>query len=306
MSPLLSRRRILAAAIETNPGEAETLDAADCTMHVFDPKITPDIASEERPGQGSLSPLAAVPGALGGTATFQTEIYGGETDPPWASVLLPACGYPGDGHVYSPLSEAPGTNVKTLTLGLYQDGRLFSLRGAVGTAVFRFPAGRPVRVEWTFKGIWVAPSDVALPEPTWASVSPLRFVSSGLAIGSWTPTIAELTIDLGNEVTLREDSRETGGYAYAVITGRRVRGTLSPEADLVDDKDVYGDWLARLEEALSIDLTDGAHGVSFDMPKFQIVKADAGDRGGVLIDAIEFQANRSADAGDDELVITVS
>jgi hypothetical protein len=305
MSVLLARRRILAAKIESTVGTAETLAAADAALNVFDPKMSPDISNEERQGQGSFSPLASALGAYGGQISFQTELHGGAADPFWAATLLPACGMVGSAHVYTPHSEGPGTNVKTLTIGLYQDGVLKILRGCAGNAVFKFVAGKPVRIEWTFKGVWSAPTDVALLAPTYPTTSPLRFVSSSLAIGAWSPKAAELTLDLGNDVVLREDAANASGYISAVITGRKMKGTLNPEASLVATKDVYGDWLARTEAALALTLGPTGNHVAFAAPKLQWTKADDDDRNGIAINPLEFQLNRSASAGDDELSITI-
>lgn len=306
MSPMLARRRVLAAKIEASPGVAETLAAADAALNVFDPKMSAEIEFEERPGQASFSPLAGMPAGQAGQCTFETEITGGAADPFWAAVLLPACGFVGASHVYKPCSETPGTKTKTLTLGLYEDGLLKRLRGAAGSVSLRFTAGKTVRASWTFKGVWDAPTDVALLAPTFPTVSPLRFVSSGLAIGAWQPTVAELTLDVGNEVALREDARAVAGYAYAVITGRKITGKLNPEASLVATKDVYGEWLARTAGALALALGQAGNGVAFAAPALQFTKVTGGERSQVAIEEVEFQLNRSAAAGDDELSITIS
>lgn len=300
---LLARKRILAAKIETDAGAAETLTAADAAINVFDARLVPAIETEERPGQGGLSPLAGVPGALAGECTFWTElIEAGQAQPLWAATLLPACGFvDAGGGVYGPISEGPGDNVKTLTLGLYQDGKLFQLRGAAGNAVIRLTSGRMARIEFTFRGIWDAPTDVALLEPTYPTAGPLKFAGSGLEIGEWEATVAELALDLGGEVQMREDSADPSGYASAIITGRRIRATLNPEATLVAGNDLYGQWLGRTPAALSLAL--GA--VEFAGPAVQVVRASPEDRAGIATDAVELQFNRASDAGDDELSITV-
>jgi hypothetical protein len=310
MSPLLYKRRILAAQIEDAPGQVNAggFADADAAIVTFDAKIAADIPFEERQGPGSLSPLAGAFGGLKGQCTFETEILGldGTIDPFWARVLLPACGFPGAAHVFAPLSESPGTNVKTLTLGLYQDGILNVLRGCAGNPVFRFTSGRPVRVAWTFQGIWDAPVGSNLPDPTYPTEAPLRFVSSGLLIGSWAPKISEMTLDFGNEITVREDSADSSGYDYAVISGRRIRGTMNPEAALVGVKNLYQEWIDRTTAALSIGLGTAGNAVSFDAPELQFTKIEGAERGGIATESLEFQLNRDDDAGDDELSITIA
>lgn len=312
---LLARKRILAAALETTtgPGTAETLTEVDAAINVFDARLGPAAEFDEREGQGSLSPIAGVPGALVGECTFWTELIGGPgagVQPLWAAVLLPACGFvDATGGVYGPVSEGPGmTNVKTVTLGLYQDGKVRTLRGAAGNVVFRMTSGRMVRAEFTFRGIWDGEKDDGLLTPTYPTEAPLKFTGSGLAIDSWEPKVSELALDLGGDVQMREDSADVSGYASAVITGRRVRITFNPEATLIGGAgghDVYGEWAARTPGALSLALGDGENGVAFAAPAVQIVAATPEDRAGIAVDSVEIQCNRSADLGDDELTITV-
>ena len=311
--PLLYNKRVLAARIETNPGEAIALANANAGLDIFNAKIVPDVPFEARPAQGAaFSPIRGALGGWAGTATFETELTprSGSIYPAWAALFLPACGYKATAHVYAPCSEAPGTNVKTLTIGLYEDGMLKVLRGCAGSAVLTFPSGRPVRIAWTFKGIWVPPTDVGILTPTYPSVAPLRFASSQLDIGGWSPRVSQATLDLGNEVTLREDSLDPSGYGYACITGRRITGSMDPESALVDDQDAYGDWLDGAEAALAMNLRTGPgsldSGIAFDAPALHVTKIVGGERNGLMIESIDFQLDRGTDAGDDELVISFS
>lgn len=318
MSPLLQRRRVMAAKIETTVGEAIALAAADAAFNAMDVTISPDIETETRHGQGGgLSKLPPVPGARGGTITFKIELVGsgsiGTPVPQWATTLLPACGMYDDSDVFkldSRPPEASGSNTKTLTIGVYEDGLFKSLRGAMGNAVFQFAAGKVIGIEFTFSGIWVDPSDVALLTPNYPSVIPPRFASSGLSVdGDWTPRVAEMTIDLGNDVQLREDSTDISGFHSAVIVDRESGGTMDPEATSVADHDAYGDWLRSTGGALVIDIGAGSadgNRIQFAAPVFQLTGVDEADRNAVQTDAVEFKLIKSADAGDDELTITFS
>ena len=75
-TPLLRKKSVLAAKVETAVGTAEALTAADATFNIFDAEIQPTIDFAERPGQAGFSPLPGVPGARGGTCTFTTDIIG--------------------------------------------------------------------------------------------------------------------------------------------------------------------------------------------------------------------------------------
>lgn len=303
--PLLRRKRVLAAKIETTPGTPISLSASDAVFNVFDSQITPAIEFTPREGQSSFSPLHGTLGAYGGTVTFSHELAPGSGAlPAWAATFLPACGWVATGSVYTPRTEAPGTNVKTLTIGMYQDGVFKSIRGAMGTFVIRCESGKPVMLDFTFTGLWVAPSDVAIIAPTYPTLKPLRFVSAGVLIGAWAPKIATLTIDAGNEVILREDANDAAGYSTALATGRRMTGSLTPESELIATKDYHGEWLSMVEQALAVVLSSGGIGWSIAAPKLQFTNVSESERNQVQIDTLEFQLNRSAAAGDDEMSLT--
>src|SRR6056297_2341837 len=121
--PLLKRKRVFAAKVEATAGTAETLTASEGAFNAYNVMIQPTVTVEEREAQASFNRLAGVPGARQGTATFRTDIHYDATNiPTWASVLLPACGFVDDDPSFLPKTAAPGTGVKTLTIGCFQDG----------------------------------------------------------------------------------------------------------------------------------------------------------------------------------------
>lgn len=302
---MLRKRSVLAAKIETTVGTAISLSASDATMPVFNAIIQPDIAFIPREGQGNFSSLTGTHEALMGTATFSVELTGGASIPAWATTFLPACGMVASSLVMSPQTNPPGSGgVKTLTIAHYIDGVKRMIHGAMGNAVFRFEAGKRVMVDFTFKGVWNNPTDVAILAPTWTTVAPLRAVAGAVAIGAASPKAANITIDLGNDVQLRQDISSTGGVLAALIADRKMKGTIDPESALVATRDNHGDWLARTEAALAISLGAASNGVAFAAPKLQFTNIQDAERGGQYIDNIDFVLNRSAALGDDELTIT--
>lgn len=314
---MLTRRRILGVKVETTPGTAVSLSADDAALIVYDAEMQPTAEFQERQGPG-FSPIPGVVGARGGTCTFKTDLYGSgvaATVPLWASRLLPACGFrlvepSGLSPYFTPDSrppEASGSGTHTVTLGLWQDGVYKRLAGCQGTFKITCPAGQLAQVEWTFTGVWVAPSDAALPAPTYPSVSPLRFASAALALGgsAWSPRVSELGLDVGMEVKLREDANEASGYCFATIVNRRIVGSLDPESTLVAENDPHADWLASTEQTLEFTLGSAAgNRIVIAAPCLQWTNVQGADRDGIRTDALEFQLNRNADAGDDELTLT--
>lgn len=305
-APLPTRRRILGFKVETTVGTAEVPTATDAVTNCYNVELQSDAEVEERDGQGSFSPLPAVPGPSKGTLKFKTDIIGGASLPPWMATLMAGCAWGATSLVIKPETNMPGVGkVKSLTFYSWQAGMLKTLYGAMGDAILNFPAGKKAFIEWTFQGIYDVLPDAALPTPTFVTTAPLKMESSGIAIGSFTPRISLLQIMLGNDVQMREDGT-TGGYLNAYVAKRRMTVKIDPESSLVANNDVWSQFRTRAEQALSFALGTTGNAIAVSIPKLQFTKLPEGDRNGLQVDQIEAQCNRSASAGDDECTITSS
>jgi hypothetical protein len=306
--PLLKRKSVLGAQIETTSGTAETIDAADGAHNVYDLDMQPDIEYIERVNQGAFGTRRGQTGLQGGTCKFKTDVYGDDAGgvPGWASTFLPACGWVNSAGVFSPKSETPGSNVKTLTISGWVEGRRKLMVGCAGTFKMMFETGKPAYIEWEFKGVWTSVSDTTIIAPTYPSIVPIKVIGATFTLGSWAPCWAKLEIDAGNEVILRECQTATYGFAAALITNRMVKGTMDPESALVAAADPYGDMIAGTERALAFSIQDSNDKFALAAPKVQITNVSYADRKGMEVDQIAFACNRSAAAGNDELTITFS
>lgn len=309
---MLRRKRVLAAKIETTPGTPESLAAADAAINIYNPIIQATIDMEARQGQGGFGMFSSVPGGRIGVATFRTylEWDGSATEPSWADTFLPACGYAKTGQVFTPRSEAPGTDVKTLTIGVYQDNgagsTVFkSIAGAMGNGVVTLPTGRAGYIDWTFTGVWQAPAAVSMITPTYPTALPLRF-AGGLA--EWNDVnlcVESAVINLGNTVIMRECPTTAAGFISAWITDRIPTITLNPEASTIAAQDRWAAWLAQTEYAIELDVAGPTNAVlSFDAPKAAIQNNQEGERNGIVTDDLEFQCNKNGATHDQELSIT--
>lgn len=308
--PIVRKRSLLAAKIEATSGTAETLANADGAFNVFNVNMTPNITFTERQGNGSFSQLAAQPETYGATVTFSTEVYGNGlgTSPGWATTFLPACGWKATANTFAPVTDDAGTDVKTLTMGFFVDGLRMQMRGCAGSFKFVFEPGKLARIDWNFQGVWQAVADVAILTPTFPTNRPFRVANSVFTLGTYSPCFSSLEIDAGNEIFLRPCATNTdsSGLSGAIITSRKVNGTIDPESVLVATKNVYGNWLSGTEESFSFALSDATDKITIAMPKFQATNVQPTDRDGMLVDSISFQANRNAAAGNDELTIAFS
>lgn len=301
--PLLKKRTVLAAKIETTVGTDVTPGASDAVWNAYNVSIQPNIEMVERERQGGFARLPSALSARSGQVKFSIDAIGGASDPLWASAALPGCGWVATAGTYYPISKPAGASggPKTLTLSVYEDGLLKKITGAVGNFVMNFMSGKPVRIDFTFTGCWVAPTDASILTPTYETAIPPRFASSTLTIASYTPRLSELTIDSGNTIMLREDGTTVSGYHSACITDRKVVGKLNPETSLVATQDTWGQWLASTEQALSVIVGSSGNRITIAAPKLQFTNVQEADRDKILTDDVDFQLNGSSDLGDDEL-----
>lgn len=309
--PLLRKKRTIAAKVETTVGTAESLAAADGVFNAYDIELQGDIQVEEREGQGGFDRLAGVPGQRGGTMSFKTDLEwdGSTTMPTWASVLFPGCGVVESSQVYTPRSEAPGSNVKTLTLGVYEDGKLKTLAGSVGNFRIVMPSGRKCFIEWEFTGVWQAVTDTTMITPTYPSDEIIRFASATLTYDSVDLCVEQLSLDCGNEMIYRECPDTAAGYKSALVTDRYPVIEGNPEAQLEAEDPRYADWLAGSEAALSVVLAGPAGGssdadITISVPAAQIFNVQVGERNKLIIDDVTWHANKNGANQDQCFSIT--
>lgn len=312
--PLLTRKTVLAAKIESTAYTYEALGAQDSNYNVFGVDYTPNIEQEERMAADGFSNRASTTGLRSGQISFKCDLHGdgGGGVPTWASTFLPACAIVDTGggvfacKTGTPFEGTlPDNGIRTLTMAVFEDGRRKSLTGAMGTARFVFPTGKNAYVEFTFKGSWNDVEDATVLTPSYPDQFPLRFASANLTINAIEPCVAEISVDIGNTVSMRECQKNANasGYRGAFVGNRKVIGSLDPEAQLVADYDFYGDWINSNERAMLLRVQDDNDRIQIDVPKFQITNVGNGDRNGLRTDPVTWQANRNA-AADDEITIT--
>jgi len=306
---MLRHKRVLAAAFEDTPGTAETLLATDAKFNAFNVTIQQEVDYISRDGRAQFGRFIGSTGTKGGVVTFShRHIPGsGGTHPAWATTFLPACGWKNTSGVFTPTTEQPGSNVKTLTIGVYEDGLLKSLRGAMGMFTVTFVAGQPILWNFTFRGVWVDATTATILAPTYPTEKPLRAYNAGLLLGATNPIWQTLSFDSGNLIYVREDgnSSDNSGLAYAVVTDRVVTGTINPESDLTELRQAQ--FTNHQETALTLNVNTGGSGVglTIDAPKVQFTAAVEADRNGIQTDELPFECHASsAPDYDDELKFT--
>jgi len=294
-APILKRRRILACKAEGTPGTAEALTATEAAFIVHDAMMQQTAEMEERLAQGSFDRHASHVSRRMGRVTFKSHFNAASATPPGWATWLAGCGLGFDTTFYKASALAPdgaGSATDSVTFGLYTDGKLKQIHGAMGNAILNLPSGRVGFGEFDFQGIWDAPTDVALLAPTYPTAAPMRVVSSALTLGSYGDfKIGNVRIDIGNVLYPREDVDAASGIYFVCISDRLTKITIDPEAALVATKDVYGEWLAGTAADLTCLLSNGVYKCTITVSDVQIINPQEADRSGVEVDSLECQAN---------------
>jgi len=305
--PLLRRKSVFAAKVESTIGTAEALTASEGAFNAMDFTIQPNVTTTRREAQGGFNYLPSMPEGMTGTCSIKHELtYDGTNVPTWASVLLPACGWVAAGAVFTPRTEAPGANVKTLTIGHYKDGKRSLLSGAMGTFTITLETGKTAFITFTFTGKYSSnETDTALIAPTYPTVLPLRFAAGVLTYNSVPLCASTVSIDAGNSVIMREcvSASDRSGYVSALVTNRAPVITANPESVLVATQDVDALWLASTPQALTITVGTAGSGITISAPQAQLENKQQGNRSDMLVDDLTWLASAGATV-DTELSIT--
>ena len=182
---------------------------------------------------GTISPLTIVSEHSGAAATASS-----------GTSTQTGVGYMPD---TSTTDDLAGT---TLTMRLYLGGGAYvEMIGAKGTCDFTFTHGDRCVMNFTFTGVLASYTEGSEPaDHSYTAEVPAAFINTGLSIGPDVSASAyytgalfnSMTMSLGNEVTIREDSNAANGYAYAVITARAPSFTFNPDAIL--SSGAYSFW----------------------------------------------------------------
>lgn len=308
-NPMLKQRAVLLAKIESTYGVDPTPTAAANTILTMDTKIKENHEAIQRDLELiSISPRQSVLGQQFVEVSFKTEIIGSGSlgVAPRLGALLKACAMAetvsvGSSVIYSTVTS-PQTGV---TLWFYIDGRKHVINGGVGSWKLTGPAGKQGMLEFSFKGLYTAPTDAALVTPTYETTvdTPANCKSSSFAVNSVALIMAQLEIDLGNTIAKRDSVSASKGVAGFYITGRRPTVNIDPEAVPISTYDWRADVLTT-PRALSMQIGQTAGNIcTVSVPKFNAVDFEYADRERILVEKIKGEAVTSTATGDDELTL---
>ena len=275
----LTRKRVILIEAESSYGTDPTPSATDVVL-VTDLSITPqssDVVNRDvvRPYLGSSQQLLANTRV---ECTFSVEFCGSGqagTAPRYGSALK-ACGLSepvasGTSVTYEPISA----NFSSVTIHYNVDGVRHIVTGCRGNVALSAEVGAIPTLDFTFTGIYNAPTDTALPSVTYGNqATPLIFKNgntTSFQLLSFAGALQSLNFDIGNSIVYRE---LVGGTKEVLLTDRAANGSLTIEAPALSSKDFFA---AALTDTALGNLTVTHGTAAGNIVRVTSTKVDIGD-----------------------------
>ena len=244
--PLLSRKRLLLAKLETTVGTDPTPTVGSDAIEVRNIDVTPlevDTVSREliRPFLGQAEQLLSQQRV---SINFEVELAGSGSagTAPAYGPLLQACRCTETVVSSTSVTYAPNSDAtpKSVTIYFNNDGVLHKITGSRGTFSLSAEVGAVPFISFQMTGVYNAPSDVAISSPTYADqADPLVFKngnSSSFQVFSYSGAVQSVSFDINNTVVYRE---LVGGTKSIEVTDRAPAGECVIEATTIATKDFF-------------------------------------------------------------------
>ena len=275
----LTRKRVILIEAESSYGTDPTPAATDVVL-VTDLSITPqssDVVNRDvvRPYLGSSQQLLANTRV---ECTFSVEFAGSGTagTAPRYGSALKACGLSetvasGTSVTYEPISA----NFSSVTIHYNVDGVRHIVTGCRGNVALTAEVGAIPTLDFTFTGIYNAPTDTALPSVTYGNqATPLIFKNgntTSFQLLSFAGALQSLNFDIGNSIVYRE---LVGGTKEVLLTDRAANGSVTIEAPTLSSKDFFA---AALTDTSLGNLTVTHGTAAGNICRLSSTKVDIGD-----------------------------
>lgn len=301
--------------VDSSPVGANAIQARDLRYKYASDLIETDYVSP------SLSPSAPITGKRWVEFTFESDIKGSGTIgiAPQLGDLFEACAFTetiggtnGSSIIYTPRSAA----IKSVTIYVYDlltatTARRRVITGCRGNLVQIFTAGKQARAQFRMQGYYALPTDVGslpTPAPVGESIIPPICESMLFTFNSYAGfVIQEMTMDMANNVEQIDDINSANALKEIRITGRRPAGRFNPEAVAMATKDLYSDWVASTQRAVTMNLGSvNFNKVAYSFPKVTLDGIEEDSLNGRIIENVPIKFNRNTASGNDELSMTFS
>jgi len=275
----LTRKRVILIEAESSYGTDPTPAATDVVL-VRDLSITPqssDVVNRDvvRPYLGASQQLLANTRV---ECTFSVELAGSGTagtSPRYGSALK-ACGFSETVVANTSVTFEPiSASFSSVTIHYNVDGVRHIVTGCRGSFAINAAVGEIPSIDFTFTGIYNAPTDTALPSVTYGNqATPLIFKNgntTSFQLLSYSGALMNLTMDVGNSLVYRE---LVGGTKEVLLTDRAANGSVTIEAPTMAQKDYFA---AALVDTTLGNLTVTHGTAAGNICRFSSTKVDIGD-----------------------------
>ena len=275
----LTRKRVILIESESTYGTGPSM-AASTVVLVRDLSITPqssDVVNRDvvRPYLGASEQLLANTKV---ECTFSVELAGSGTagTAPRYGDALKACGFSETIASNTSVTYAPvSSSFSSITIHYNVDGVRHIVTGCRGTFVINAAVGEIPSIDFTFTGIYNAPTDTALPTTTYGNqATPLIFKNgntTNFELLSFAGGLMNFSMDVANEIVYRE---LVGGSKEVLLTDRAANGSVTIEAPTIAQKDFFS---AALTDASLGNLTVTHGTAAGNICRFTSTKVDIGD-----------------------------
>ena len=308
---LLTRKRVILIEAESSYGTDPSM-ATSTVVLVTDLSITPqssDVVNRDvvRPFLGASEQLLANTRV---ECTFSVELAGSGaagTAPRYGDAIK-ACGFAeaivsSTSVTYTPVSAS----FSSVSIHYNVDGVRHIVTGCRGSFVVNAEVGSIPTIEFTFTGIYIAPTDTALPTIAYGNqATPLIFKNgntSGFQLLSYAGALQSLTMDAGVATVYRE---LVGGTKEVIITDRASSGSVSLEAPTIAQKDYFTAALtdSTLGNLQFLHGTTAGNKVQLISSKVDIGDVNYGEMDGVAMLEIPYTLVPSASGNELSLIYT--
>lgn len=310
MMPLLTRKRVILAKIETTYGTDPTPTGVANAILVRNLNVTPQasaLVGREliRPYLGNFEQLLA---STHVELDFEVEAAGSGAagTAPGYGPLLRACGMGETVTASTKVEYKPvSSGFESVTIYFNVDGVLHKITGARGDVELMVTSAQIPVFKFKFVGIYNAPTDTALPAVTYTGFqTPLVANTTNTPTFSFfsvSPVMESISFQLGNQV----DYRTLIGSQYVQLTDRKSAGQVTFEANSIATKDWFTTALSGGLGALSlIHGTTTGNKVALASNSVDLLQPTYTDNGGVQMIQCGYVLTPTT-AGNDEFTITI-
>ena len=172
---------------------------------------------------------------------------------------------------YTPISAS----FPSITIHYNVDGVRHIVTGCRGTFAISASVGEIPSIDFTFTGIYNAPTDTALPSVTYGNqATPLIFKNgntSSFQLLSFAGALMNFSMDVGNSIVYRE---LVGGTKEVLLTDRAANGSVTIEAPTLAQKDYF---VAALADTTLGNITVTHGTAAGNIVRVTSTKVDIGD-----------------------------